>query len=185
MIRRINKRARHNARLLKKRAGRLFRINLANTLTLLNGISGFVSVILSANGFFSAAAVMILLGVVFDWLDGKAARFFNEVSTLGRELDSLSDLVTFGVAPAMLVSMIDKSLFSYATACLFVFSAALRLGRFNIQRIKGVFFGFPTTINGVLLPLLVLFSSPAIIFPWYLLLMAVLMNIPVRIPKVI
>ncbi len=184
----VTERARSVGRATRERvqgAKRLFRINLANTLTLLNGVSGFVSIIASVHDMFRVASLAILVGVFLDWLDGKAARFFSEESALGRELDSLSDIISFGVAPAVLVSSIAPSLVSYAAGALFVLSAALRLGRFNVQRTKGVFFGLPTTVNGLLLPALVLGHAPLAVYPWYLLVMALLMNTPLRIPKVV
>jgi CDP-diacylglycerol---serine O-phosphatidyltransferase len=164
-------------------ARRLFRINVPNTLTLLNGVSGFASVIASAQGFFEAAALLILAGVFFDYLDGKAARLFNQESALGAELDSLSDVVTFGVAPAVLVALLSPGYFSLLAGGLFVLSAALRLARFNVQQVKGVFFGLPTTASGLLLPALVLFEAPLIVFPWFLLALAFLMNAPIKVPK--
>ena len=165
-------------------AKRLFRINLANTLTLLNGVAGFLSIIFSIQEKFLVASLLILAGVLFDWLDGKAARAFGEVSPLGGELDSLSDLVTFGVAPAVMVATISPGFLSYVAGALFVISAALRLARFNVQHEKGVFVGVPTTANGYLLPLLVFLSAPLSWFPVYLFLMAFLMNAPIRIKKV-
>lgn len=165
-------------------AKRLFRINLANTLTLLNGVSGFLSVVASMQGMFAWAAGLILAGVFFDWFDGKAARWFSEETALGAELDSLSDLVTFGVAPAVLVAAIAPFTVAYIAGALFVLSAALRLGRFNVQDMKGEFVGVPTTANGFLLPALVFFGAPAQVFPYYLFVMALLMNVPFRIKKV-
>lgn len=166
-------------------ASRLFRVNLANTLTLLNGVSGFLSILASMNGQYRSAAFLILAGVVFDYFDGKAARLFSEVTPLGRELDSLSDLISFGVAPAVLIASLSPSLLSYGAGALFVLSAALRLGRFNVQDLKGAFFGVPTTVNGVLLPALVLWSAPLWVYPWYLLVFAFLMNTPIRLKKVL
>jgi CDP-diacylglycerol---serine O-phosphatidyltransferase len=172
------------ARAVTNNAVRLFRINLANTLTLFNAVCGFLSMLASMERQYMLAAILILAGVFFDWFDGKAARAFGEESPLGKELDSLSDLVTFGVAPAVLVCMIAPSLFSYGAGALFVLSAALRLGRFNVQEIKGVFFGVPTTTTGILLPFLVFVGAPQLWFPWYLVIMAFLMNAPIRIKKV-
>lgn len=166
-------------------AGRLFRINLANTLTLFNGVAGFLSILASMNSEFGLAAGLILAGVLFDWLDGKAARVFSEETALGAELDSLSDLVTFGVAPAVLVAAIAPSTIAYVAGALFVLSAALRLGRFNVQQMKGIFFGIPTTANGFLLPALVFGGAPIGVFPYYLCAMALLMNVPFRMRKVL
>jgi len=179
------RKATQRARQATVKATRLFRINLANTLTLMNGVAGFLSILASMNAEFGLAAGLILAGVLFDWLDGKAARVFSEESALGAELDSLSDLVTFGVAPAVLVAAIAPSTLAYVAGALFVLSAALRLGRFNVQQMKGVFFGVPTTANGFLLPALVFGSAPAVLFPYYLCVMAFLMNVPFRIKKVL
>ena len=173
------------ARVATTEAARLFRVNLANTLTLLNGVAGFLSILASMQQQFFLASMLILLGVIFDWLDGKAARAFGEETPLGRELDSLSDLITFGVAPAILVTQISPSLFSYAAGAFFVLSTALRLGRFNVQEMKGVFFGVPTTMNGVLLPMMVVLGFPPVWFPVYLVVFAFLMNTPIRIKKVL
>jgi CDP-diacylglycerol--serine O-phosphatidyltransferase len=168
-----------------RRAARLFRINLANTLTLLNGVFGFLAILAAVEREFLLAALFVLAGVLCDWLDGKAARYFSETTELGRELDSLSDLVTFGVAPAVIVSMIEPSFFSFGAGALFVLSAALRLGRFNVQKEKGLFVGVPTTTNGILLPALIFLGAPHAWFPWYLLLVALLMNAPIKIKKVV
>jgi CDP-diacylglycerol---serine O-phosphatidyltransferase len=172
------------ARVARDNAVRLFRINLANTLTLFNGVCGFLSILASIQHQYMLAAILILSGVLFDWFDGKAARAFGETSPLGGELDSLSDLITFGVAPAVLVAMIAPSLFSFGAGALFVLSAALRLARFNVQQVKGMFFGVPTTTNGILLPLMIFLGAPVIAFPWYLVIFALLMNAPIKIRKV-
>jgi CDP-diacylglycerol--serine O-phosphatidyltransferase len=177
-------RAGTNARVGAQRAARLFRVNLANTLTLTNGVLGFLSLLAAAQQEFILAAILILFGVVCDWLDGKAARAFGEETPLGRELDSLSDLVTFGVAPAFLVVMIAPGFVSYIAGALFVLSAAVRLGRFSVQHEKGVFFGVPTTTNGILLPILIFLGAPTPWFPAYLFLFALLMNAPIRVKKI-
>ena len=179
------KKAAVNAKKAGATATRLFRINLANTLTLGNGVAGFLSVVASMNQEFVLAASLILVGVLCDWLDGKAARLFSEESALGAELDSLSDLVTFGVAPAALVAAIAPSTLAYIAGSLFVLSAALRLGRFNVQQTKGVFFGIPTTANGFLLPGMVLAGVSPLVYPWYLFAMAFLMNVPFKMKKVL
>lgn len=176
--------ARDGAVLVTQTAARLFRINLANTLTLFNAVFGFLAILAAIDQSFFLAAGFILAGVLCDWLDGKAARAFGEESALGRELDSLSDLVTFGVAPAVLVTLIEPSFLSFGAGALFVLSAALRLGRFNVQGEKGQFIGVPTTANGIILPALIFLGAPIIWFPYYLIILALLMNAPIKIKKV-
>ncbi|MBN2438581.1 MAG: CDP-diacylglycerol--serine O-phosphatidyltransferase [Deltaproteobacteria bacterium] len=109
---------------------------LPNLITTANLFCGFYSVIASMKGAYEIAAVTILIAVVLDSLDGRIARITHTTSKFGAEYDSLCDLVTFGVAPAILVY--NWSLFSYGKwgwlgAFLFVVCGALRLARFNVQ----------------------------------------------------
>jgi len=97
---------------------------------------GFYSVIGSLKGDFSLAAIAILIAVVFDGLDGRIARMTRTASRFGAEYDSLSDLVAFGVAPAILFYAWALSPFGrwgWLASFLFVVCGALRLARFNIQ----------------------------------------------------
>lgn len=171
-------------RMAARRTANAFCANLANVITLSNGVFGFLAIVASIRLDFSTAALFILCGVLCDWLDGKAARALHHESPLGKELDSLNDLVSFGVAPAILVAMVEPGMTSYTAGALFVLSAALRLGRFNVQEQKGMFFGVPTTTNGILLPAMVFMGAPGVWFPAYLFLFAFLMNAPLQIKKV-
>ncbi|MEL7363878.1 MAG: CDP-alcohol phosphatidyltransferase family protein, partial [Bacteroidota bacterium] len=71
--------------------------------TLMNLLSGFFSVVMSSDGRFATAAWLIVLAAFFDLLDGMMARLANAQSTFGLELDSLSDVVSFGLAPSFLL----------------------------------------------------------------------------------
>jgi len=109
---------------------------LPNLFTTANLFCGFYSLIASVKGNFEIAAVVMLIAVVLDSLDGRIARMTHTTSRFGGEYDSLCDLVTFGVAPAIL--LYNWSLFSYGkwgwlAAFLFVVCGALRLARFNVQ----------------------------------------------------
>lgn len=109
---------------------------LPNLLTTASLFCGFYSVIASMKGDFLLAAVSILIATVLDGLDGRIARITNTMSKFGAEYDSLSDVIAFGVAPALLAYM--WALFSYGktgwlAAFLFVVCGALRLARFNVQ----------------------------------------------------
>lgn len=120
---------------------------LPNLLTTANLFFGFFSIILSINGRFTTAAMVILIAVVFDVLDGRVARLANATSHFGKEYDSLVDLVSFGIAPALLsylwaMTSIDR--FGWLTAFLFVACGALRLARFNTLPSTGHYFlGLP------------------------------------------
>lgn len=106
------------------------------TITSIGLLSGFYSIVSSVSGHFETAAVMLLLAFVCDGLDGRVARASRTSSQFGVEYDSLSDVVAFGVAPAMLVyswALTRIGSFGIGICGLFVICAALRLARFNVQ----------------------------------------------------
>lgn len=109
---------------------------LPNLFTTANLFCGFYSAIASMKGMFEIAAIAILIAVVLDGLDGRIARITHTTSKFGGEYDSLCDLVTFGVAPALLVynwSLIAYGKWGWLAAFLFCVCGALRLARFNVQ----------------------------------------------------
>ena len=97
---------------------------------------GFYAVISSMSGDFESAAIAIFIAMVFDGLDGRVARLTNTSSAFGAEYDSLSDMVSFGVAPALVVynwALADLGQLGFFAAFIYVAGAALRLARFNTQ----------------------------------------------------
>jgi CDP-diacylglycerol--serine O-phosphatidyltransferase len=106
------------------------------TITSLGLLSGFYSIVSAINGHFELAAVMIMIAFVCDGLDGRIARFSRTSSQFGIEYDSLSDVVAFGVAPAILAyswALRPVGALGIVASGLFVVCAALRLARFNVQ----------------------------------------------------
>jgi CDP-diacylglycerol--serine O-phosphatidyltransferase len=109
---------------------------IPNLLTTGNMFSGFYSIIASLGGEYIYAAVAILIAVVFDGLDGKVARMTKSTSRFGIEYDSLADLVSFGMAPALLIyswALNSYGWLGWVAAFLLVVFGALRLARFNVQ----------------------------------------------------
>jgi CDP-diacylglycerol--serine O-phosphatidyltransferase len=109
---------------------------LPNLFTTASLFCGFYSLIASVQADYSKAAISIIVAFFFDGLDGKIARFTNTTSKFGAEYDSLSDLVAFGLAPAILVytwALTPFGRYGWLAAFLFVVCGALRLARFNIQ----------------------------------------------------
>ena len=109
---------------------------LPNLFTTANLFCGFYSAIASMKGMYEIAAVAILIAVVLDSLDGRIARMTHTTSRFGGEYDSLCDLVTFGVAPSLLVynwSLLAYGKWGWLAAFLFCVCGALRLARFNVQ----------------------------------------------------
>ena len=109
---------------------------LPSILTTFGMFAGFYSIVASINGDFTLAAISIMVAMMWDTLDGRVARLTNTQSDFGGEYDSLADLVSFGVAPALLVyewSLSDLGRVGWLAAFIFLACAALRLARFNTQ----------------------------------------------------
>lgn len=109
---------------------------IPNTLTLLNLVAGFAATIYAVRGYNEYAAFCIMAGMLLDFSDGFAARLLKAWSSIGRDLDSLADVVTFGIAPgAVLFSMLANTgmatLPAFAVAALLPAASALRLAIFN------------------------------------------------------
>ncbi len=113
---------------------------LPNLFTSASLFGGFFAMIAAIQQRFEAAAVAILVSCLFDMLDGKIARYTQTTSHFGKEYDSLSDLVAFGVAPGILAFQWALSSFGrlgWLAAFTYVICGALRLARFNVQKETG------------------------------------------------
>ncbi|MFC3284174.1 CDP-diacylglycerol--serine O-phosphatidyltransferase [Litchfieldella rifensis] len=109
---------------------------LPNLFTTSALFSGFFAVVAGINGDFTAASVAIFIAMVLDGLDGRVARMTNTQSAFGAEYDSLSDMLSFGVAPGLVAFtwiLQDIGKTGWVVAFLYVACAALRLARFNVQ----------------------------------------------------
>ncbi|GGW85616.1 CDP-diacylglycerol--serine O-phosphatidyltransferase [Alteromonas halophila] len=109
---------------------------LPNLLTTAGLFSGFFAVVSSMNGRFEAAAVAVFVAMIFDGLDGRVARMTNTQSDFGAEFDSMADMVSFGVAPALVAynwGLSELGKLGWLAAFIYVAGAALRLARFNTQ----------------------------------------------------
>ena len=109
---------------------------LPNLFTTAALFAGFYAVIAAMRGDFESAPIAILFALVFDGLDGRVARLTNTSSKFGAEYDSLSDMVSFGVAPALVMfswALGGLGKFGWSAAFIYVACAALRLARFNTQ----------------------------------------------------
>jgi CDP-diacylglycerol--serine O-phosphatidyltransferase len=98
--------------------------------------AGFYAIVQAMNGRFELAAVAIFIAMVLDGLDGRVARMTHTQSAFGAEYDSLSDMVSFGVAPALVIyefALQDMGKFGWIAAFIYCAGAALRLARFNTQ----------------------------------------------------
>lgn len=137
------------------------RKHIPNTITCCNLLSGCVAAMYAFEGAYPLAFVFIIAGAVFDFFDGLSARALGVSSPIGKELDSLADVVTFGFAPAAMVfswlgecadAQLDM-LVAFAVpfvAFLLVAFSALRLAKFNVdERQTSSFIGLPTPANAL------------------------------------
>ena len=135
--------------------------HIPNTLTSCNLISGCIAIVLALNANFSMALTFIVVGAVFDFFDGMSARLLGVSSPIGKELDSLADVVTFGVAPSSMIYTLLLTLsksgwnetlafaIPYVAFVMAAFSA-LRLAKFNLdERQTTSFIGLPTPANAL------------------------------------
>ncbi|MFD1206521.1 MULTISPECIES: CDP-diacylglycerol--serine O-phosphatidyltransferase [Sporosarcina] len=149
---------------------------MANAITLLNLSFGIIAIILIAKELSHMSLVFIFLAALFDRFDGLVARRFHCESLFGKELDSLSDLVSFGVAPALLIYMTDLSSMLWVgigATVFYILSGAVRLARYNVKEFDGSFYGLPITVAGVILALCY-FLSPYMAAPYFVIIMVVL-----------
>lgn len=109
---------------------------LPNAITLAALFSGFYAIVMSMNGRFELACIAIFCAAVLDSLDGRVARMTNAQSAFGEQMDSLSDMVSFGAAPALIVyvwAFKDMGKLGWIPAFVYISGAALRLARFNVN----------------------------------------------------
>jgi len=138
---------------------------LPNLITTGSIFCGFYSVIHSIQGAFIHAAWALVVATVFDVLDGRVARLTNTQSEFGGQYDSLSDLISFGLAPAVLAYLWGLEYFGrlgWLAAFLYVVCAALRLARFNVQagtKEKDYFQGLPSPAGAFVIIGTVLFDQ--------------------------
>jgi CDP-diacylglycerol--serine O-phosphatidyltransferase len=127
-------------------------------LTCGNMSCGYLSVVSAINGDFTKAAWLLIISIVFDMMDGRVARLTKTTSEFGVQLDSLGDLVSFGIAPSVIMYQLvlnSMGKTGIAIAILFVLCSSLRLAKFNVQVKNGVihnsFIGLPTPASAGLL----------------------------------
>jgi|WetSurMetagenome_2_1015567.scaffolds.fasta_scaffold81685_2 CDP-diacylglycerol---serine O-phosphatidyltransferase len=152
-----------------------FKYYIPNGITMMNLASGFISVIMVFEGQLVKASLFIFLAAIFDFLDGTAARVFDARSHLGKQLDSLADVVSFGVAPGIIMfqllsvgcegscNILERMHITPYFSLLIPVCSALRLGKFNIdERQEENFTGLPTPGNAIFfasIPLVILLGD--------------------------
>ena len=146
------------------------RVILPNMLTLIGVCIGLTSIRFALDEKFEFAIIAIIFAALFDWLDGRIARLIKGTSEVGKELDSLADVISFGVAPAFIMyfwKLNELGRFGWLLCLIYVSCVALRLARFNVNSNQepswrdNFFEGVPSPAGGVLVltPLIVSITS--------------------------
>lgn len=143
--------------------------SLPSIFTLGNLFLGILAIIFVFNEKANVAAVLVIVAMLLDGLDGRVARALNVQSEFGKELDSLSDVISFGVAPAFImyyVAFTDISPYAaWVVTAIFPICGAIRLARFNVVAgIPGYFIGLPIPAAGGILATLALFNKDLSVF---------------------
>lgn len=133
--------------------------SLPNVLTLINMSLGIIAILLAVNtnddlNLLMPASLLIMVAALTDRFDGKVARMLDATSELGKQLDSLSDLISFGVAPTIVawrICFFDLGIPGYIISLVFPLAGAYRLARFNVTAFDNFFRGMPITIAGAFL----------------------------------
>ena len=156
---------------------------IPNIITLLSLIAGISSIKFSIQGNWKFAVLMIMLAAFFDFFDGWMARKLKKSSQFGAELDSLSDFISFGLAPSLLINLSfthELGRIGWVISLFYTICAALRLARFNIENMKEksvTFFGIPSPAAAgiVMIPLYMGFMNFNILGIDYLYLSALIL----------
>ncbi|AEY64306.1 CDP-diacylglycerol--serine O-phosphatidyltransferase [Clostridium sp. BNL1100] len=139
--------------------------SLPNLLTFINLSLGIIALLFAIKNDMIQASLLVMVAALTDRFDGKVARMLDSTSELGKELDSLSDLISFGVAPIIIawkISFFDLTVLGYLLAVLFPIAGAYRLARYNVTTFNNVFSGVPITIAGAFLSIVNLYNSYSI-----------------------
>jgi len=161
----------------------------ANFVTFSNLVIGVLAILVAVNGRYELSAVLILFSCLTDRLDGYLARKLGIESELGKYLDSNADLISFGVAPAILLYysvLANSGWFGVCVVVIYVIAGAYRLARYNVLKFDGYYVGVPITMAGFVLPICILLKGifPVGAFMALALILSFLMVSTIKIKKV-
>ncbi|MGM9923473.1 MAG: CDP-diacylglycerol--serine O-phosphatidyltransferase [Bacillus sp. (in: firmicutes)] len=165
--------------------------HIPNLFTFGNLFCGFLSLYFSTSGDLRNASILIFIAIMLDAVDGRIARILGVANDLGKQLDSLADVVSFGVAPAYIVAntyFADWGVWGLVLTSLFPLFGAYRLARFNLTKTEEsleYFTGIPITMAGGLVAFFILFSNyiHPIVFMIVFYVLGLLMVSTIKIPS--
>jgi len=136
-----------------------FKSSLPNVLTSINMSLGIIAILFAVNAkenlnLLYSASLLVIIAALTDRFDGKVARMLDVTSELGKELDSLADLISFGLAPIIItwkITFMTLGIPGYVISLIYPIAGAYRLARFNVTTFDKYFMGIPITIAGAFL----------------------------------
>jgi CDP-diacylglycerol--serine O-phosphatidyltransferase len=154
----------------------------------MNLVSGIISILFAVTRDYKLACIFMLVAVFFDLIDGKVAKYMKKTTKLGMELETLCNMVSFGVAPVVLAFQTTKNIgegwiFAVIIYIVFLAAGALRLARYNVKELP-YFEGMPITVNGIIIPIFY-FTGLTSWYPFIFLVSAIFMVSAFRIKKFI
>ena len=157
-------------------------LGIKDVLTLASAAAGVAAVSFALKGEIADAAALLVAAAFLDYGDGVIARKLSSANEFGKQLDSLADAVSFAAAPAAIALTIDNGLPTLIAAIAYALAGVYRLGRFNVQKEKGKYFGLPAPASAIA------FAAVVVLAPGYawisLLALAALMASTIEIKKI-
>lgn len=153
----------------------LTELKISDIITIINALFGFGAILAAYNNLFQLASILVIIAAIADGLDGTLARHIGG-SRFGETLDSLADIISFGVAPAVIfTTYFNNSIIVFISMCLFLICGILRLARFSVLTSKKIYFeGLPITAAAITLIILLLvgenYIQPILISMWSIIL---------------
>jgi len=161
--------------------GALNDIRAADIVTAFNALFGFLGIYFVFSDL-QLSALFLFVSVIMDGIDGAVSRI--ELSLLGENLDSLADIISFGVLPSLMLIAISDSWIYYSIAGLFLITGMIRLARFNILKIKDEFVGYPITASGLFIGSLIYLEVSNYIIATVAFILSFFMISNLRYPKI-
>jgi CDP-diacylglycerol--serine O-phosphatidyltransferase len=156
-------------------------VRLADIFSALNALFGFLGIYFVFYDL-SYSAIFLFIAVIMDGVDGAISRI--EGSILGEDLDSLADLISFGVLPALMIIAISNGWMYFSISGLFLITGMLRLARFNLLKVKDEFIGYPITAAALFVGSLIYLELPSYIVGSVAFILSFFMICNLRYPKI-
>ena len=158
-------------------------LKISDIFTLANVIFGLTAIFFAINKNYNYVIMSLFLAVVADYADGKIARKLHQENIFGKELDSLADTISFGVAPAIFGFSLIQTPLAIVAFTIFLFCGVLRLAKYNIMGMQDSYEGMPITLNGIIIPLIYIAKVPFDYYPYIYILLGILMVSSLRFRK--